>query len=78
MLSLKVNDKIKFIGSIWKILRKIVFIIDLKAKKYNVKIDWSLANKNEFSDKISLEQIMLNICTNGIEAMQIQTLKAEC
>ena len=45
--------------------------IDLKAKKYNVKIDWSLANKKRvFSDKISLEQIMLNICTNGIEAMQ--------
>ena len=46
-------------------------IIDLKAKKYNVKIDWSFANKKRvYSDKISLEQIMLNICTNGIEAMQ--------
>ena len=72
VLSLKVNDKIKFTWlNLEDLKENISPIIDLKAKKYNVKIDWSLANKKRvFSDKISLEQIMLNICTNGIEAMQ--------
>ena len=72
VLSLKVNDKIKLTWlNLEELEENIRPIIDLKAKKYSVKIDWSLANKKQvFSDKISLEQIILNICTNGIEAMQ--------
>lgn len=72
VLSLKVNDKIRLTWLNLEDLRENIGpIISLKAKKHAVKINWSLDNKKSaFSDKISLEQIILNICTNGIEAMQ--------
>ncbi len=72
VLSLKVNDKIKLTWlNLEDLKENIGPIISLKAKKHAVKISWSLDNKKRaFSDKISLEQIILNICTNGIEAMQ--------
>ncbi len=72
VLSLKVNDKIKLTWlNLEDLKENIGPIINLKAKKHSVKINWSLLNKKRaFSDKISLEQIILNICTNGIEAMQ--------
>ena len=72
VLSLKVNDKIKLAWlNLEDLEENIGPIINLKAKKHSVKTIWSFENKKRaFSDKISLEQIILNICTNGIEAMQ--------
>ena len=45
--------------------------MELNAQKINARIDWDINPKYLiFSNSVALEQILLNICINGLESMQ--------
>ena len=72
ILGLKAKSKIELSKITFKKLEEnIRSIIENKAKNHQVKIKWMLNPKTSFyGDLTSSEQIFLNLCNNGIEAME--------
>jgi signal transduction histidine kinase len=53
------------------VLDNIEPILELNAQKINARIEWDIHPKYLiFSNSVALEQILLNICINGLESMQ--------
>ena len=72
VLSLKTKNSVGLnYLKIRDVLDNIEPILELNAQKINARIDWNINPKYLiFSNSVALEQILLNICINGLESMQ--------
>lgn len=72
VLSLKTKNSVGLnYLKIRDVLDNIEPILELNAQKINARIDWDINPKYLiFSNSVALEQILLNICINGLESMQ--------
>jgi len=73
ILGLKAKNRIELSKITFeKIEENIRSVVETKAKNNQVRLKWMLNPKNSFyGDLTSTEQIILNLCNNGIEAMEL-------